>query len=99
LGCQTEPFPALKGVKVHNGFNSALVSVFEDIRRFVLKSRATNPALPLYLGGHSLGGALANLLLAYLSMPSNFDAKGPRKKASKTHVALPPHAFLVSPLV
>jgi putative lipase involved disintegration of autophagic bodies len=24
-----------------------------------------------YLGGHSLGGALANLLLAYLAMPSN----------------------------
>ncbi|ELR17266.1 lipase [Acanthamoeba castellanii str. Neff] len=68
--CPTEPFPTLKGVKVHNGFNSALMSVFEDVRRFILKARANNPTLPLYLGGHSLGGALANMLLAYLSMPS-----------------------------
>jgi hypothetical protein len=35
-------------VKVHNGFNSALMSVFEDVRRFILKARANNPTLPLY---------------------------------------------------
>jgi hypothetical protein len=46
---QTEPFPTLKGAKVHNGFNTAFLSVFAKIRAFIVQARATNPHMSLYV--------------------------------------------------
>jgi hypothetical protein len=46
---QTEPFPTLKGAKVHNGFNTAFLSVFAKIRAFIIQARATNPHMSLYV--------------------------------------------------
>jgi triacylglycerol lipase len=66
------PFPDLRNVKVHRGFNTAFLSVWDQVVAFINKARSANPALPLFITGHSLGGALANLCLAYLIFPSPY---------------------------
>ena len=48
---------------VHTGFNSAFLSVEDQIRQHLKGSEQ----LPLYVTGHSLGGALATLATWYLS--------------------------------
>jgi hypothetical protein len=45
---QTEPFPDMPAVKVHNGFNRALTSVLEQVVDFIAKGLEFNPSLPLY---------------------------------------------------
>jgi len=57
----------LKEVGVHSGFNTAGRSVYGQVREFILSAKCHNKHLPLFLTGHSLGGALANLLFAYLT--------------------------------
>lgn len=58
--------------RVHRGFQSAYERVITQIRRAV---EQLNPALPLYLSGHSLGGAVAVLTAADLSLNNGF--RGP----------------------
>lgn len=48
--------------KVHLGFNRAVNEVWEDLRKYLKVVR--NKTQPLYVTGHSLGGALANLAVA-----------------------------------
>jgi hypothetical protein len=70
MAAKIAPFPGWPNVKVHRGYDMALLSLWDQIVAFINKARSANPALPLYFTGHSLGGALANLCLAYLSFPS-----------------------------
>lgn len=58
--------------RVHRGFQAAYEKVITQIRRAV---EQLNPALPLYLSGHSLGGAVAILTAADLSLNNGF--RGP----------------------
>eukprot|EP00005_Dracoamoeba_jomungandri_P003482 CAMPEP_0174259650 /NCGR_PEP_ID=MMETSP0439-20130205/8449_1 /TAXON_ID=0 /ORGANISM="Stereomyxa ramosa, Strain Chinc5" /LENGTH=2166 /DNA_ID=CAMNT_0015343625 /DNA_START=71 /DNA_END=6571 /DNA_ORIENTATION=- len=64
------PFIGHREIKIHYGFNKALLSVLSALERFIEKARAKNPDLPVFLTGHSLGGALANLFFSYLSLDS-----------------------------
>jgi triacylglycerol lipase len=54
----------LKKVRVHKGFNQALMTVWPDVERFVDE----HAGMPLYITGHSLGGALATLAWLYLTL-------------------------------
>jgi triacylglycerol lipase len=54
---------------VHNGFYKALMDVWPDMKRAIRNFRRTGegiPDRPLWLTGHSLGGALATLAAATL---------------------------------
>lgn len=62
--------------RVHRGFQTAYEKVITQIRRAV---QQLNPALPLYVTGHSLGGAVAIMTAANLT----FDNSVPR---GRTHV-------------
>src|SRR4051794_13848909 len=50
----------LFGGRLHIGFHAALLSVWQDVCR-ILASRADAVNWPLFVTGHSLGGALATL--------------------------------------
>jgi triacylglycerol lipase len=58
------PLPGVPGIRVHAGFLSA----FECCRREILEAVDTHvpPTLGLYITGHSLGGALAQIASAAL---------------------------------
>mmetsp|Transcript_17553 Transcript_17553/g.68086 ORF Transcript_17553/g.68086 Transcript_17553/m.68086 type:complete len:772 (-) Transcript_17553:57-2372(-) len=65
-----EAFPARygkMGVTVHGGFNSALMCVWEEIQSVVNEAFERHPDLRLFISGHSLGGALANLCYAHFT--------------------------------
>ena len=53
-------------IMVHRGFNTACLSVLPDIEKWVLSvgGKGDNPNKPLYIAGHSLGGALSTLAYA-----------------------------------
>lgn len=53
------------GGKVHEGFYTALSSVWQNIERTIAKFRANQPK-SLWFTGHSLGAALATLAVAHL---------------------------------
>lgn len=55
-----EPVPCASGGKVHGGFYRAYDSIADDIGK-ALKSDPDRSSLPLYITGHSLGGALATI--------------------------------------
>ncbi len=55
--------PAKGGGRAHKGFHDGLHLVLEDIRECVAKQ---DQAKPLYIAGHSLGGAWAMLATKYL---------------------------------
>ena len=59
------PQPAANGptAKVHQGFRDAFVSVRDQVERYLPCAEG----LPIFITGHSLGGALATLGAAYLS--------------------------------
>jgi len=65
------PFDEHREIKVHSGFNYACCTIINDVKRFIAKARQQDYDLPLFLTGHSLGGALANLCFAYCSFFSN----------------------------
>jgi len=65
---RTGPFKD-KDIKVHRGFNAALISIFPTVKDFIQLARKDNPKKHLFITGHSLGGALANLCYAYLTLP------------------------------
>lgn len=57
-----------KRSRVHRGFWKALYSVVHDEQGFLdFLHDATSQGQPLFITGHSMGGALATLLAAYLS--------------------------------
>ncbi|UZP68005.1 lipase family protein [Desulfovibrio mangrovi] len=58
--------PAPGGGRVHKGFLNAFQSVEKEIRDTLAK----HPDLPLYITGHSLGGALAIVATRYLGSDS-----------------------------
>lgn len=63
-------FPArygTAGVTVHGGFNAALMSVWDEIQSVVNEAFEKHPDLRLFISGHSLGGALANLCYAHFT--------------------------------
>ena len=51
---------------VHRGFQDALMDVWPAMRAQLQKFRKASPGLPLWLTGHSLGGAMATLAAAEL---------------------------------
>ncbi|MAO56708.1 MAG: hypothetical protein CMM61_13570 [Rhodospirillaceae bacterium] len=57
------------GGKVHSGFLAATEAVIGDV------SKALTPGKPIYLTGHSLGGALAVIAAAILAGPFNMRAR------------------------
>jgi hypothetical protein len=48
---QTVPFPG-KTFKVHQGYNTAFLSLWAQVVAFINKARSVNPALPLYFPHH-----------------------------------------------
>jgi len=56
------------GSKVHQGFHEALLAVWDQIVDYVDSVYAQYPHLKLYICGHSLGGALANLCFAFYTL-------------------------------
>ena len=65
-------------ILVHTGFYCAFESLLEQVEKFIEKSYEKYPNNQLYLSGHSLGGALAQVcLLHYLF--------GPVDKRRKVH--------------
>lgn len=62
--------PQFEGITVHRGFNTACLSVLPAIETWVLTvgGKAANPDKPLYIGGHSLGGALSTLAYAHWTL-------------------------------
>eukprot|EP00005_Dracoamoeba_jomungandri_P005087 CAMPEP_0174258238 /NCGR_PEP_ID=MMETSP0439-20130205/7273_1 /TAXON_ID=0 /ORGANISM="Stereomyxa ramosa, Strain Chinc5" /LENGTH=528 /DNA_ID=CAMNT_0015341677 /DNA_START=42 /DNA_END=1625 /DNA_ORIENTATION=+ len=65
------PFYEDQELKLHRGFNTALLSVIKTVKKIIDNARKDKPEKPLFLAGHSLGGALANVALTYLSFPSD----------------------------
>ena len=59
------PYPAVNesGGRVHQGFLDAFMSVREQIAQYLPRAEG----VPIYITGHSLGGALATLGAVYLS--------------------------------
>jgi triacylglycerol lipase len=56
-------------VDVHKGFNTACLSVLPQVEIFIAANgKADNADKPLYVCGHSLGGALATLCYAHLTL-------------------------------
>lgn len=62
--------PCFESVRVHRGFNTALLSALPLIERFVMGpgGKRSDPAKPLFISGHSLGGALTTLCYAHWSL-------------------------------
>ena len=56
--------------RVHRGFQDALQLVQIKIESAIEKANKEEPGLPLYITGHSLGGALAMLATRYLASDS-----------------------------
>ena len=63
-------WPGEKDAKYHTGFGKAVETVIGSVEDFILNEggKKQNPDKPLYLCGHSLGGALAAMALAYLGL-------------------------------
>eukprot|EP01087_Luapelamoeba_hula_P013427 TRINITY_DN3833_c0_g1_i4.p1 TRINITY_DN3833_c0_g1~~TRINITY_DN3833_c0_g1_i4.p1 ORF type:complete len:559 (+),score=106.49 TRINITY_DN3833_c0_g1_i4:147-1823(+) len=66
---QETPWKAHKKYKVHKGFNSAFKSIIDQVEVFVRAHQINSEGqqLPVFLTGHSLGGALANLCFAHFT--------------------------------
>jgi len=70
------PFVRYQDIKVRHGFNKVLLKVLERVRIFIYRCREKydkhkslgESNMPLFLTGHSLGGALATLSLAYFTI-------------------------------
>ncbi|KAL6069579.1 Tricalbin-2 [Balamuthia mandrillaris] len=62
------PFIFFPDIRVHIGFNKAFMTVASKVVKFIQRARQSNPQLPLFLTGHSLGGALANLAFAHFTL-------------------------------
>ncbi|MFT3908184.1 MAG: lipase family protein [Ferruginibacter sp.] len=57
--------PGIPG-KVHDGFNKAVLAIFNYMWQTVVKLQNTYPGAPLYLTGHSKGGGMAPIAAYYL---------------------------------
>lgn len=60
--------------KVHRGFSEALYLVWNDITQIL--ERVQTKAQPLWITGHSLGGALATLAAAHFALVSDKPVRG-----------------------
>jgi hypothetical protein len=69
--------------KVHEGFNAALEDIWQAIDDDLKTRRVYERALPIWLGGHSLGGALA--ALGALRLRSHLDRGGHRNVIACVH--------------
>ncbi|CAM9246439.1 unnamed protein product [Choristocarpus tenellus] len=56
---------------VHEGFSGALDTVWGEIVSAIKEMLIKDPAKPIYLGGHSLGAALASIAAARLTLDEN----------------------------
>jgi len=61
------------GIRVHSGFYNALREIYHDMRAFI---RARDNSRRVFLGGHSLGGALAILCGYRLQKVGGIDVQG-----------------------
>jgi hypothetical protein len=69
--------------KVHQGFNEALEVIWKDLDNALTNLRVYERALPIWLGGHSLGGALA--ALSALRLREHLDKNGHRNVIACLH--------------
>jgi len=66
LNALREPLPGFQGVGVHRGFFGAWLALAPKIRKAVDALGKEHPDLGIYITGHSLGGALAQIASAEL---------------------------------
>ncbi|MFT3926534.1 MAG: hypothetical protein QM778_28575 [Myxococcales bacterium] len=60
------PWPYGRGGRVHTGFFEAFDSIRQQIDDALKSALAGKPNKPIYVCGHSLGGAIATLIACYL---------------------------------
>ncbi len=60
------------GLQVHKGFYTAFDSIREQLAEHVREFRRDNPHKPIFVTGHSLGGAVACLAACYLRSHREF---------------------------
>lgn len=65
------PLP-VKG-SVHRGFDNTVRAIWKYLRPAVRKAKADRPGVPLYITGHSLGGAQATLAMMYAHLDECLD--------------------------
>ncbi len=62
----------LWNLKVHHGFYTAFDSIREQLYSQLDKAHAQSPTKPIFITGHSLGGALATLVACYIRTHRRF---------------------------
>jgi hypothetical protein len=97
LNALREPLPGFAGVRVHRGFWGAWLKLADDIRAAVDKLPAD---LGLYITGHSLGGALAQIASAELerdTLAACYTFGSPRVATSRFDLAVKcPHYRVIN---
>jgi hypothetical protein len=66
LSLSKTTYPPCEGCEVHTGFLSAWTGIKTQVQGAVSNWRSLNPDAPIYVTGHSLGGAMAVLAAADL---------------------------------
>merc|ERR1719224_151474 len=67
------PYDGDSTLKVHKGFQEAYRAVRPQVRAAIASLRQSHPDLPLYITGHSLGGAIAQHAALDLAVELNED--------------------------
>lgn len=80
----TVPYVDLAGARVHKGFHSCLISVWAPIIKLLEKAKAAEAGKKIILTGHSLGGALATMMLIKLLLEGEYAKYVPNIEAVYT---------------